>query len=77
MGHYVAIPSAALWLADWGADVLKIEPLSGDTQRAARDGQSYQQWGLGKERHGTIADNHTIQLDGDSLRCLAQHSWHH
>ena len=33
MGHFVAVPSAGALFADWGADVLKIEPLDGDAQR--------------------------------------------
>lgn len=33
MGHFVAVPSAGAMLADWGADVLKIEPIDGDAQR--------------------------------------------
>jgi len=33
VGHFVAVPSAGALLADWGADVLKIEPLDGDAQR--------------------------------------------
>ena len=33
MGHFVAVPSAGVLFADWGADVLKIEPLDGDAQR--------------------------------------------
>jgi len=33
MGHFVAVPAAAVLLADWGADVIKIEPLDGDAQR--------------------------------------------
>jgi crotonobetainyl-CoA:carnitine CoA-transferase CaiB-like acyl-CoA transferase len=33
MGHFVAVPSAAAVLADWGADVIKIEPTSGEPQR--------------------------------------------
>ena len=37
MGHFVAIPSAGAILADWGADVLKIEPLDGDAQRGVRN----------------------------------------
>ncbi|MEE9515606.1 MAG: CoA transferase [Candidatus Adiutricales bacterium] len=34
MGHFVAVPSAGAMLADWGADVLKIEPIDGDAQRS-------------------------------------------
>ena len=33
MGHVVAVPSSAAVLADWGAEVLKIEPLTGDMAR--------------------------------------------
>lgn len=33
MGHFVAVPSAGAVLADWGAEVLKVEPLSGEPQR--------------------------------------------
>ncbi|MEK7354720.1 MAG: CoA transferase, partial [Chloroflexota bacterium] len=31
-----AVPAASVWLADWGADVLKIEPLTGDQFRGTR-----------------------------------------
>lgn len=33
MGHVVAVPAASATMADWGADVLKIEPLTGDMAR--------------------------------------------
>ena len=33
MGHVVAVPAAAATMADWGADVLKIEPLTGEFAR--------------------------------------------
>ncbi len=33
MGHVVAVPAAAATMADWGADVLKIEPLTGELAR--------------------------------------------
>lgn len=33
MEHMEAVPAATLWMADWGADVLKIEPLTGDMFR--------------------------------------------
>ena len=38
MGHVVAIPAAGAMLADWGAEVLKIEPLSGEMARGIRRG---------------------------------------
>jgi len=33
MGHVVAVPAATATMADWGADVLKIEPLTGEFAR--------------------------------------------
>ncbi len=33
MGHVVAIPAAGATLADWGADVIKVEPLTGEMAR--------------------------------------------
>jgi len=36
MGHVVAVPAAAAMLADWGAQVIKIEPLTGELIRGLR-----------------------------------------
>jgi crotonobetainyl-CoA:carnitine CoA-transferase CaiB-like acyl-CoA transferase len=36
MGQIVAIPAASSTLADWGADVIKIEPLTGEMHRGTR-----------------------------------------
>jgi crotonobetainyl-CoA:carnitine CoA-transferase CaiB-like acyl-CoA transferase len=33
MGHVVAVPAASATMADWGADVIKIEPLTGEMAR--------------------------------------------
>ena len=36
MGQIVAIPAASSVMADWGADVVKLEPLTGEMHRGAR-----------------------------------------
>ena len=36
MGHFVAIPAAGAMLADWGAEVIKVEPLLGEKLREDR-----------------------------------------
>ncbi len=57
MEHMEAVPVATLWMADWGADVLKIEPLTGDMFR-----------GL-VAAHGTKTD---IELEGGTVRWTFQ-----
>jgi crotonobetainyl-CoA:carnitine CoA-transferase CaiB-like acyl-CoA transferase len=36
MGHVVAVPSAGAILADWGAEVIKVEPVTGELARMGR-----------------------------------------
>jgi crotonobetainyl-CoA:carnitine CoA-transferase CaiB-like acyl-CoA transferase len=36
MGQIVAIPAASSTLADWGAEVIKLEPLTGEMHRGTR-----------------------------------------
>ena len=38
MGHVVAVPAAGAMLGDWGAEVIKVEPLSGEMARGIRRG---------------------------------------
>jgi formyl-CoA transferase len=33
MGHVVAVPAGTAMMADWGAEVIKIEPLRGELAR--------------------------------------------
>ena len=44
LGVWVAAPAAAALLADWGADVIKVEPPTGDPMRGA-----FGSLGIGKE----------------------------
>ncbi len=53
MEHMEAIPVATVWMADWGADVLKIEPLTGDMFRGLQ------------AAHGTSTD---IKRQGAEVR---------
>jgi crotonobetainyl-CoA:carnitine CoA-transferase CaiB-like acyl-CoA transferase len=48
MGHLAAIPAAAVTLADWGADVIKVEPLFGEMARGTMRtvGIAGVDWGL-------------------------------
>ena len=34
--HMEAMPAASVWLADWGAEVIKVEPLQGEKWRGGR-----------------------------------------
>ena len=36
MEHMEAVPVATLWMADWGAEVFKVEPLTGDMFRGLK-----------------------------------------
>ena len=57
MEHMEAVPVATLWMADWGADVLKVEPLTGDMFRGLQ------------AAHGTSTD---IKLGGAEIRWTFQ-----
>src|SRR3990172_3496281 len=59
MGFWVAAPSAACILADWGASVIKIEPLEGDPFR-----------GMGRAFAGPSA-NPPFEMDNRGKRSVA------
>jgi len=62
MGQIVAIPAASSVMADWGADVIKLEPLTGEMHRGLRTAQ-------GAETAGRI--NWIIQVLNRNSRGLA------
>ncbi len=59
MGVWVAGPAAAGILADWGADVIKVEPPSGDPAR-----------GFGKMLGGDLDSSPPFELDNRSKRSV-------
>ena len=62
MGQIVAIPAASSTMADWGADVIKLEPLTGEMHRGLRRSQ-------GTDMSGQV--NWIIQVLNRSSRGLA------
>ena len=68
MEHWVVVPHASVLLADWGADVIKVEPVTGEQSR-----------GLGRERGvsteiklgGRVDVNPGFQLMNRGKRSLA------
>lgn len=61
MGFWVAAPSTALILCDWGADVIKIEPPNGDPLRG---------W-VASMTGWTIPSNSPFELDNRGKRSIA------
>ncbi len=59
VGAWVAGPGAAGLLADWGADVVKIEPFAGDPAR-----------GFGRMLGGDLDDNPVFELDNRGKRSI-------
>jgi crotonobetainyl-CoA:carnitine CoA-transferase CaiB-like acyl-CoA transferase len=67
MGHWVAVPSACGVLADWGADVIKIEPLTGDAARGlGPSGET-----AGEFRVNGVQINWRIELHNRGKRSVA------
>src|ERR1700694_2651780 len=60
LGVWIAGPGAGGILADWGADVIKVEPLSGDPAR-----------GFGRMLGGDLDVNPVFELDNRGKRSIA------
>ena len=67
MGHVAAIPTAGALLADWGAEVIKLEPLDGEVGRLP--GRSY---GVSREvdLNGQVV-NYIFELHNRSQKGIA------
>jgi crotonobetainyl-CoA:carnitine CoA-transferase CaiB-like acyl-CoA transferase len=66
LGVVIAGPSAAVMLGDWGADIVKVEPLEGDPHRANTMSPYFQLSNHGKRSITldlTTASGHAIMLD--------------
>ncbi|UCH43392.1 MAG: CoA transferase [Dehalococcoidales bacterium] len=61
MGHVVAVPAAGATLADWGAEVIKVEPLTGEMYRGLVRAQAMD----------TPTVNWRFQLLNRNKKCLA------
>ncbi len=46
MGHVAAVPAAGAMMADWGAEVIKVEPLAGERARGSRVTPEGFDWGI-------------------------------
>ena len=67
MEHMEAIPVATLWMADWGAEVFKVEPLTGDMFRGLKGAH-----GMTTEIElGGVNVNWTFQLFNRNKKSLA------
>ncbi len=54
MGHVVAVPAAGATLADWGADVIKLEPLTGDMARGIGVPKTEEEIAKAEKEYGNI-----------------------
>ncbi|MBN2240497.1 MAG: CoA transferase [Dehalococcoidales bacterium] len=67
MEHMEAIPVASVWMADWGAEVIKIEPLTGDMFRGLKGAH-----GMPVEIElGGVTVNWTFQLFNRGKKSIA------
>ena len=64
LGIVIAGPAASTLLADWGAEVVKLEPLDGDPQRGNSDGSAFEMDNRGKR-------SVCVDLKSDQGRSLA------
>jgi crotonobetainyl-CoA:carnitine CoA-transferase CaiB-like acyl-CoA transferase len=67
MEHMEAIPVASVWMADWGAEVIKVEPLTGDMFRGLKGAH-----GMTTEIElGGVMVNWTFQLFNRNKKSIA------
>lgn len=65
---WIAMPAAGMLMADMGADVVKVEALTGDTWRGSRTPRG--------QAPGPLGPNPTFEVDNRSKRSIAVHLDH-
>jgi crotonobetainyl-CoA:carnitine CoA-transferase CaiB-like acyl-CoA transferase len=63
MGNNIAIPAAGAILADWGADVVKVEPLTGEMMRGMGSVQGVKVTGINMQFELLNRDKRALALD--------------
>ncbi len=63
MGNNIAIPAAGAILADWGADVIKVEPLAGEMMRPMGRVQQVQMGGVNMQFESLNRDKRGLAID--------------
>jgi crotonobetainyl-CoA:carnitine CoA-transferase CaiB-like acyl-CoA transferase len=63
MGNNIAIPAAGAILADWGADVVKVEPLTGEMMRGMGSVQGVKVTGVNMQFELLNRDKRALALD--------------
>ncbi len=63
MGNNIAIPAAGAILADWGADVIKVEPLAGEMMRPMGRVQGVQMGGVNMQFESLNRDKRGLAVD--------------
>ncbi len=63
MGNNIAIPAAGAILADWGADVIKVEPLTGEMMRGMGSVQGVKMTGVNMQFELLNRDKRALAID--------------
>ena len=63
MGNNIAIPAAGAILGDWGADVIKVEPLTGEMMRGMGSVQGVKVTGVNMQFELLNRDKRALAVD--------------
>jgi len=76
MGNNIAIPAAGAILGDWGADVVKVEPLAGEMMRGMGSVQGVKVIGVNMQFELLNRDKRALAVDlkTDKGKTILAHS---